>query len=74
MRGRVWAVSRTEAVVHGMTHGGEVPDQRLGIVSGAADVARGVRRPRQGIHRRLMPLQLSHGERRVSVPTRSHEP
>ncbi len=45
---------RTEAMVHRMTHGGQVPYQRLSIISGAANVARGVGRPCQCIHGRLM--------------------
>ena len=55
----------TKTMIHGMTHGRQIPDERLRIVTGAANVARGVRSPCQGIHWRLMPLQLSHWQRRI---------
>ena len=59
---------RTEAMVHRMTHSGQVPYQRLSIISGAADMARGVGRPCQRIHGCLMPMQLCHRQRGIPAP------
>jgi hypothetical protein len=56
-------VQRTQALVHGLAHGGEVPDERLAVVAGGADVAGGVGRPGQRVDARLVPLQLRHRER-----------
>ena len=68
------AMSRTKTVVHGMTHGGQVPYQGLSIVSGAADVARRVGRPCQSIHGRLMPVQLRHRQRGIPAPSAAMGP
>jgi hypothetical protein len=46
--------------VHGLAHGTQVPYERLAVVARGADVTRRVWRPRQGVHRRPVPLQLSH--------------
>ena len=62
-------MSRTKAMVHGMTHGRQVPYQGLSIISGAADVARRMGRPRQSIDGCLMPLQLRHRQRGVPAPS-----
>jgi hypothetical protein len=56
--------SRTQALVHGLAHGGQVPDEGLAVVASGADVAGGVGRPGQRVDARLVPLQLRHRQRR----------
>jgi hypothetical protein len=50
----------TQTLVQWLCHGGEVPDEGLQVIAGRTDVTRRVRGPRQGVHRRLMPVELGH--------------
>lgn len=51
-----------EAALDRLAHRREVPDERLGIVPGGADVARAVGGPGNSVDAGLVPLQLDHGE------------
>lgn len=59
-----------QASVHGLTHGWQVPDQGLWVISSCADVAWAMWRPGQGIYRCLMPLQLCYGQ--CGKPAETH--
>jgi len=52
--------NRVQTSIQGLRHTRKVPDERLGVIPSRADVARRVRGPGQGIHGRLVPLELGH--------------
>ena len=62
LRAGVVGKDGVEAAVQRLGHAAQVPDQRLGVVTSRADVARGVRSPSQGVDGRLVPLELRHWE------------